>query len=87
MPRVMPIGGEKEGKLALPIPTIFLHVWIEIERGVIEAACPLCADGHLVALSIGKHRAWQCYGIIIVFMATGGKSPLSLEVNTLGCKG
>ena len=32
MPRVMPIGGEKEGKLALPIPTIFLHVWIEIEN-------------------------------------------------------
>ena len=47
---------EEERKLHLACLAIFSHVGVEIERGVVEAACPLGVDGYFVAKVVGEHR-------------------------------
>ena len=52
-------GRKEEGELTLSLHSVFLHRRIEIERRVVETACPWGVDAHLITFVVGKHRAGQ----------------------------
>ena len=62
---VVAIRSKEERELHLSLNAVFLHIGIEIERGIIQRACPLCFHGNDIALVLRNHGAWQLDSIVI----------------------
>ena len=78
---IMVFWSEEEREFHLSLNAVFLHIGIEIERGIIQRTRPLCIDGYRVALALCYHRAWQLNGIIINrYWRNGILATLNLEL-------
>ena len=62
---VVAFRSKEKREFHLSLNAVFLHIGIEIERGIIQRACPLCFHGNDIALASRNHRAWQLDSIII----------------------
>ena len=62
---IVAFRSEEEREFHLPINAVFLHIGIEIERGIVQRACPLCFHGNRIAFASRNHRAGQLDSIII----------------------
>ena len=62
---IMVFWSEEEREFHLSLNAVFLHIGIEIERGIIQRTRPLCFHGNDIAFASRNHRARQLDSIII----------------------
>ena len=66
-PYIMFVGSQEKGKFHLPFYSVFLHVWIEIVRAVIQASGPPGAGGYFISFQLFGHGAGEVNLIIKAF--------------------
>ena len=62
---IMAFRSKEKREFHLSLNAVFLHIGIEIERGIIQRTCPLCFHGNQIAFASCYHGTWQLDGIII----------------------
>ena len=84
-PHIVAFGRQEEGKLHLALGSVFGHVGIEVERRVVERACPLRVNPHGITLSVGQHRAWQHHVVVVVWRLANTELPRTGKREHLLC--